>query len=109
MLSNKENNVRRSAKKACCLLRRKCDGFTVPSDGALLHERLYTLIGTSMSLSPKTNSRPLKPSDWTAITLYTTTGAAPDHVYSVGGADFSYTIELRDHWALWIRVAARSD
>lgn len=23
-------------------------------------------------------------------------GAAPDHVYSVGGADFSYTIELRD-------------
>ncbi|KPM37621.1 Metallocarboxypeptidase A-like protein [Neonectria ditissima] len=29
-------------------------------------------------------------------TLYTTTGAAPDHVYSIGGADFSYTIELRD-------------
>ncbi|KAI1495368.1 zinc carboxypeptidase [Biscogniauxia mediterranea] len=28
--------------------------------------------------------------------LYTTTGAAPDHVYSIGGADFSYTIELRD-------------
>ncbi|KAI5859294.1 hypothetical protein GGS23DRAFT_328572 [Durotheca rogersii] len=28
--------------------------------------------------------------------LYTTTGAAPDHVYSVGRADFSYTIELRD-------------
>ncbi|KAH7247117.1 hypothetical protein FSOLCH5_012351 [Fusarium solani] len=28
--------------------------------------------------------------------LYTTTGAAPDHVYSVGGAEFSYTIELRD-------------
>ncbi|KAK9417811.1 hypothetical protein SUNI508_01568 [Seiridium unicorne] len=29
-------------------------------------------------------------------TLYTTTGAAPDHVYSIGGADFSYTIELPD-------------
>ncbi|KAI2629947.1 hypothetical protein GGR54DRAFT_286137 [Hypoxylon sp. NC1633] len=29
-------------------------------------------------------------------TLYTTTGAAPDHVYSIGQADFSYTIELRD-------------
>ncbi|KAF2689168.1 zinc carboxypeptidase [Lentithecium fluviatile CBS 122367] len=29
-------------------------------------------------------------------TLYTTTGAAPDHVYEVGKADFSYTIELRD-------------
>lgn len=29
-------------------------------------------------------------------TLYTTTGAAPDHVYSIGGAEFSYTIELRD-------------
>ncbi|KAJ2978027.1 hypothetical protein NUW58_g7623 [Xylaria curta] len=29
-------------------------------------------------------------------TLYTTTGAAPDHVYSIGRADFSYTIELRD-------------
>jgi hypothetical protein len=29
-------------------------------------------------------------------TLYTTTGAAPDHVYEVGGAEFSYTIELRD-------------
>ncbi|KAL9623641.1 MAG: hypothetical protein Q9160_002097 [Pyrenula sp. 1 TL-2023] len=29
-------------------------------------------------------------------TLYTTTGAAPDHVYAVGGADFSYTIEGRD-------------
>ncbi|KAM5356672.1 hypothetical protein ACJ41O_003318 [Fusarium nematophilum] len=28
--------------------------------------------------------------------LYTTTGAAPDHVYSVGHAKFSYTIELRD-------------
>lgn len=28
--------------------------------------------------------------------LYATTGAAPDHVYSIGGADFSYTIELRD-------------
>ncbi|KAI5920416.1 zinc carboxypeptidase [Camillea tinctor] len=28
--------------------------------------------------------------------LYTTTGAAPDHVYSIGGAEFSYTIELRD-------------
>ncbi|KAI0593144.1 zinc carboxypeptidase [Biscogniauxia sp. FL1348] len=28
--------------------------------------------------------------------LYTTTGAAPDHVYSIGRADFSYTIELRD-------------
>ncbi|KAF5008568.1 hypothetical protein FDECE_5168 [Fusarium decemcellulare] len=28
--------------------------------------------------------------------LYTTTGAAPDHVYSVGQAKFSYTIELRD-------------
>lgn len=29
-------------------------------------------------------------------TLYTTTGAAPDHVYTVGRAEFSYTIELRD-------------
>lgn len=29
-------------------------------------------------------------------TLYTTTGAAPDHVYVIGGAEFSYTIELRD-------------
>ncbi|GAP92141.1 putative zinc carboxypeptidase [Rosellinia necatrix] len=29
-------------------------------------------------------------------TLYPTTGAAPDHVYSVGRAAFSYTIELRD-------------
>ncbi|KAF2797596.1 hypothetical protein K505DRAFT_298102 [Melanomma pulvis-pyrius CBS 109.77] len=29
-------------------------------------------------------------------TLYTTTGAAPDHVYEVGKAAFSYTIELRD-------------
>ncbi|KAK1574380.1 zinc carboxypeptidase [Colletotrichum navitas] len=29
-------------------------------------------------------------------TLYTTTGAAPDHVYVIGGADFSYTIELPD-------------
>ncbi|GJC85504.1 metallocarboxypeptidase A-like protein MCYG_01475 [Colletotrichum liriopes] len=29
-------------------------------------------------------------------TLYTTTGAAPDHVYAIGGADFSYTIELPD-------------
>ncbi|KAG6367813.1 hypothetical protein INS49_002008 [Diaporthe citri] len=29
-------------------------------------------------------------------TLYTTTGAAPDHVYAVGGAEFSYTIELPD-------------
>ncbi|CAH0050356.1 unnamed protein product [Clonostachys solani] len=28
--------------------------------------------------------------------LYATTGAAPDHVYSIGGADFSYTVELRD-------------
>ncbi|KAF5656453.1 ECM14-like protein [Fusarium heterosporum] len=28
--------------------------------------------------------------------LYVTTGAAPDHVYSIGGAKFSYTIELRD-------------
>lgn len=28
--------------------------------------------------------------------MYATTGAAPDHVYSIGGADFSYTIELRD-------------
>lgn len=28
--------------------------------------------------------------------LYPTTGAAPDHVYSIGGAEFSYTIELRD-------------
>lgn len=28
--------------------------------------------------------------------LYVTTGAAPDHVYSIGGAEFSYTIELRD-------------
>ncbi|KAI0125823.1 hypothetical protein BJ170DRAFT_708255 [Xylariales sp. AK1849] len=29
-------------------------------------------------------------------TLYATTGAAPDHVYSVGKANFSYTIELPD-------------
>ncbi|KAF6815657.1 zinc carboxypeptidase [Colletotrichum musicola] len=29
-------------------------------------------------------------------TLYTTTGAPPDHVYAIGGADFSYTIELPD-------------
>lgn len=29
-------------------------------------------------------------------TLYPTTGAAPDHVYSIGRAAFSYTIELRD-------------
>ncbi|KAF2870525.1 hypothetical protein BDV95DRAFT_62706 [Massariosphaeria phaeospora] len=29
-------------------------------------------------------------------TLYTTTGASIDHVYAVGGADFAYTIELRD-------------
>ncbi|KAL6708940.1 hypothetical protein ACN47E_002067 [Coniothyrium glycines] len=29
-------------------------------------------------------------------TLYTTTGAAPDHLYALGGADFSYTIELPD-------------
>ncbi|KAI0851185.1 hypothetical protein F5Y00DRAFT_230530 [Daldinia vernicosa] len=29
-------------------------------------------------------------------TLYPTTGAAPDHVYSIGYAEFSYTIELRD-------------
>ncbi|CAI6341415.1 unnamed protein product [Periconia digitata] len=29
-------------------------------------------------------------------TLYTTTGAAPDHVYIFGEAEFSYTIELRD-------------
>ena len=29
-------------------------------------------------------------------TLYTTTGAAPDHLYAIGGADFSYTIELPD-------------
>ncbi|KAH7123900.1 zinc carboxypeptidase [Dendryphion nanum] len=29
-------------------------------------------------------------------TLYTTTGAAPDHVYTIGGAEWSYTIELRD-------------
>ncbi|KAI1765017.1 hypothetical protein GGR53DRAFT_289990 [Hypoxylon sp. FL1150] len=28
--------------------------------------------------------------------LYPTTGAAPDHVYSIGRAEFSYTIELRD-------------
>lgn len=28
--------------------------------------------------------------------LYVTTGSAPDHVYSVGQAKFSYTIELRD-------------
>ncbi|KAJ1323869.1 carboxypeptidase A4 [Microdochium nivale] len=28
--------------------------------------------------------------------LYTTTGAAPDHAYSIGRAQFSYTIELRD-------------
>lgn len=28
--------------------------------------------------------------------LYATTGAAPDHVYRIGGADFSYTVELRD-------------
>lgn len=29
-------------------------------------------------------------------TLYTTTGSAPDHVYSVGDAEFAFTIELRD-------------
>ncbi|KAI1108147.1 hypothetical protein F5Y14DRAFT_108446 [Nemania sp. NC0429] len=29
-------------------------------------------------------------------TLYVTTGAAPDHVYSIGRAEFSYTIEGRD-------------
>ena len=29
-------------------------------------------------------------------TLYTTTGAAPDHVYSVGRAEWSFTIELPD-------------
>lgn len=29
-------------------------------------------------------------------TLYTTTGSAPDHVYEIGGAEFSYTIELPD-------------
>ncbi|KAI1170705.1 hypothetical protein F4777DRAFT_583655 [Nemania sp. FL0916] len=29
-------------------------------------------------------------------TLYATTGAAPDHIYSIGRAEFSYTIELRD-------------
>ncbi|KAI8955753.1 hypothetical protein F4801DRAFT_174243 [Xylaria longipes] len=29
-------------------------------------------------------------------TLYPTTGAAPDHVYSIGRAEFSFTIELRD-------------
>ncbi|KAI2470219.1 hypothetical protein F4781DRAFT_430633 [Annulohypoxylon bovei var. microspora] len=28
--------------------------------------------------------------------LYVTTGAAPDHVYATGRAEFSYTIELRD-------------
>jgi hypothetical protein len=28
--------------------------------------------------------------------VYVTTGAAPDHVYSIGKAAFSYTIELRD-------------
>lgn len=28
--------------------------------------------------------------------LYPTTGAAPDHVYSIGRAEFSYTIELTD-------------
>ncbi|KAH8179486.1 zinc carboxypeptidase domain-containing protein [Sarocladium implicatum] len=28
--------------------------------------------------------------------LYPTTGAAPDHVYSIGRAEFSYTIELSD-------------
>ncbi|KAI0382362.1 hypothetical protein F5Y04DRAFT_53594 [Hypomontagnella monticulosa] len=28
--------------------------------------------------------------------LYPTTGAAPDHIYSIGRAEFSYTIELRD-------------
>lgn len=28
--------------------------------------------------------------------LYPTTGSAPDHVYSVGRAEFAYTIELRD-------------
>lgn len=28
--------------------------------------------------------------------LYATTGAAPDHAYSIGGAEFSYTVELRD-------------
>ncbi|KFA73748.1 hypothetical protein S40288_07338 [Stachybotrys chartarum IBT 40288] len=31
-----------------------------------------------------------------ASTLYTTTGSAPDHAYAVGGADWSYTIELPD-------------
>ena len=29
-------------------------------------------------------------------TLYNTNGAAPDHVYAIGKADFAYTIELRD-------------
>lgn len=29
-------------------------------------------------------------------TLYTTTGASVDHIYEVGGAEFAYTIELRD-------------
>jgi murein tripeptide amidase MpaA len=29
-------------------------------------------------------------------TLYTTTGAAPDHMYSIGRADWSFTIELPD-------------
>ncbi|KAH7318204.1 zinc carboxypeptidase [Stachybotrys elegans] len=29
-------------------------------------------------------------------TLYATTGAAPDHAYVIGGADFSFTIELSD-------------
>jgi murein tripeptide amidase MpaA len=29
-------------------------------------------------------------------TLYITTGATPDHVYSIGEADFSYAIELPD-------------
>ncbi|KAI1653270.1 hypothetical protein F4813DRAFT_375262 [Daldinia decipiens] len=29
-------------------------------------------------------------------TLYPTTGSAPDHIYSIGRAEFSYTIELRD-------------
>ncbi|KAF2013125.1 zinc carboxypeptidase [Aaosphaeria arxii CBS 175.79] len=29
-------------------------------------------------------------------TLYRTTGSATDHIYAIGGADFSYTIELGD-------------
>ncbi|KAI1257137.1 hypothetical protein MGN70_000176 [Eutypa lata] len=29
-------------------------------------------------------------------TLYPTTGSAPDYVYAVSGADYSYTMELRD-------------